>query len=148
MTNIKTAKRIPFLVNITYKFDSAIIEQTFSFQTTNKKYLKYAYDQRYCLMRKIEKLIEKELLSNLSYIGRVEDEDKIKILYRNDFGKFDAASKIVNCEFYLPPFNGCKYCTKCETQGDFLYCKEKKKHYDYNGIKNCPVFNSVNEIIT
>ena len=66
MTNIKTAKRIPFLVNITYKFDSAIIEQAFSFQTTNKKYLKYAYDQRYCLMRKIEKLIEKELLSNLS----------------------------------------------------------------------------------
>ena len=145
---VKVARKIPFLVNITYNLNGEIVEQNFLFKTTNKKFLKYAYDKRFCLKRKIDKLIDKELLSNLSFLGREDGEDKITIKYRNDFGEFDSSSKIINCEFYLPPFNGCKYCSKAEIQGDFLYCEEKKKHYELNGIKTCPVFQSINEIIS
>ena len=147
-TKLKVAKKIPFFVSITYNLKETKIEQTFSFRTTNKKYLRYAYDQRFCLMRKLEKLIEKELLSNNSFQERLEYEDKIVMTYTNDFGHFDSSAKIVNCEFYLPPFNGCLYCNKCEERGDFLYCKEKEKHYDSKGIKSCPVFQSIDEIIT
>lgn len=148
MAKLKVAKKIPFLVSITYNIKKGIIEQMFSFKTTNKKYLKYVYDQRYCLKRKIEKLIDSNFLSSNYYLGRVEHEDKIIILYNNCFDGFDDSSKIINCEFYLPPFNGCLYCEKCKTEGNFLYCKEKKKHYDSKGVKNCPVFQSIEEIIT
>lgn len=148
MAKLKIAKKIPFFINITYKLNGETIEQIFSFKTTNKKYLKYAYDQRYCLKRKVERLIDSYVLSDNSYLGRDEYEDKIVLLYSNDFGSFDSSSKIINCEFYLPPFNGCLYCKKCKTEGDFLYCEEKKKHYDSKGIKNCPVFQSIEEIIT
>lgn len=148
MGKLKVAKKIPFLVSITYDLKEEIIEQIFSFQTTNKKYLKYAYDQRFCLKRKLEKLINKELLSNNSFIERIEYENKIVIKYRNDFGEFDSSSKIVNCEFYLPPYNGCKFCINCESQDGFLYCNLKKKHYDSSGIKSCPVFSSIEEVLT
>ena len=148
MAKLKVAKKIPFFININYDLNGTTINQNFNFQTTNKKYLNYAYDQRFCLKRKIENLIDKELLSNTSYLGRIEDENKITIMYRNDFGEFDSSSKIVNCEFYLPPFNGCQYCSNCEKQGNFLYCKLKKKHYDSEGIKSCPVFSSIDEILT
>ena len=87
MGKLKVAKKIPFLVSITYDLKEEIIEQVFSFQTTNKKYLKYAYDQRFCLKRKLEKLINKELLSNNSFVERIEYENKIVIKYRNDFGE-------------------------------------------------------------
>ena len=40
MGKLKVAKKIPFLVSITYDLKEEIIEQVFSFQTTNKKYLK------------------------------------------------------------------------------------------------------------
>lgn len=148
MGKLKVARRIPFLVSITYNLKEEVIEQVFSFQTTNKKYLKYAYDQRFCLRRKLEKLIDKELLSGSSFIERLEEENKIIMRYRNDFGSFDNSSKIINCEFYLPPYNGCRFCINCEEQGDFLYCKLKKKHYDSSGIKSCPVFSSIDEILT
>lgn len=148
MAKLKVAKKIPFFVNITYNLKKEIIEQTFSFRTTNKKYLRYAYDQRYCLRRKIEKLIDSNFLNSNYYIGRFEHEDKIVITYNNEFNDFDSSSKIINCEFYLPPFNGCLYCSKCKTEGNFLYCEEKKKHYASNGIKNCPVFQSIEEVIT
>lgn len=148
MGKIKVAKRVPFFVNISYKLNGDTIEQIFSFRTTNKKYLKYAYDQRYCLKLKIERLIDNSLLSDCSFIGRIESEEKIIMQYRNDFGSFDNSARIVNCEFYLPPFNGCLYCNKCKEEGDFLYCETKKKHYDSQGIKNCPVFQSIEEIIT
>lgn len=148
MEKIKVAKKIPFLVSINYKLKEETIEQIFSFNTTNKKYLKYAYDQRFCLKNKIEKTIEDNLLSRNSFLGREEEESKITMIYRNDFGVFDNSSKIINCEFYLPPFNGCKYCANCEIQNNFLFCKKKKKHYEINGIKTCPVFNSINEIIS
>ena len=148
MAKLKVARKIPFFVNMTYNLKEKIVEQVFSFKTTNKKYLRYAYDQRFCLMRKIEKLIDKELLSGTSYLKRDEYEDKIVMTYRNDFGKFDSSSKIINCEFYLPPFNGCQYCANCEKQDNFLYCTLKKKHYDSAGIKSCPVFKSIDEILT
>ena len=36
MGKLKVAKKIPFLVSITYDLKEEIIEQVFSFQTTNK----------------------------------------------------------------------------------------------------------------
>ena len=58
---LNVAKKIPFFVSITYNLKEKVVEQVYSFKTTSKKYLKYAYDQRFCLKRKIEKLINKEL---------------------------------------------------------------------------------------
>jgi hypothetical protein len=148
MGTLKVARKIPFLVSITYNLKETVIEQVFKFQVTNKKHLNYAYDHRFCLKRKLDKLIDEELLSSTSFIGRNDEEDKIVLTYRNDFGKFDNSSKIVNCEFYLPPFNGCLYCENCTEEGNFLYCKLKKKHYDSKGIKSCPVFKSVDKVLT
>ena len=148
MGTFKVARKIPFFINITYNHKGETVEQVFSFKTTNKKYLRYAYDQRFCLKRKVDKLLDDRLLSSNSFIGRTDHEDKIVMEYRNDFGEFDSSAKIVNCEFYLPPFNGCQFCMNCEEQGNFLYCTLKKKHYDSAGIKSCPVFKSVDEIIT
>ena len=148
MGTLKVARKIPFLISITYNLKETKIEQVFKFQVTNKKHLSYAHDHRFCLKRKIDRLIDSELLSSNSFIERIDHDDKIIITYRNDFGHFDNSSKIVNCEFYLPPFNGCLYCEHCTEEGDFLYCKLKKKHYDSKGIKSCPVFQSVEEILT
>lgn len=145
MKEIKAAKRISFLLNITYSVKKEVIEQKFSFVTESKKHLQYAYDQRYCLKRKIEKAINENLLSRESFLSREENEDSIVIIYRNNFS-LKKKPQIVNCEFYLPPYKGCLYCEKCENRGDFLYCIEKKKHYDLAGIKSCQVFSSIEDI--
>lgn len=145
MKEIKTAKRIPFLLNITYSVKKETIEQKFSFVVESRKHLQYAYDQRYCLKRKIEKAVSGNLLSAESFLARIENEGSIVLLYRNDFG-LEKKPQIVNCEFYLPPYKGCLYCEKCENRGDFLYCTEKKKHYDLAGIKSCQVFSSIEDI--
>lgn len=145
MKEIKAAKRVPFLLNITYSVKKEVIEQKFSFMAENKRHLQYAYDQRYCLKRKIEKVVNENLLSRKSFLSREENEDSIVIIYRNGF-RLEKKPQIVNCEFYLPPYKGCLYCEKCENRGDFLYCTEKKKHYDLAGIKNCQVFSSIEDI--
>lgn len=145
MKEIKVAKRIPFLLNITYSVKKETIEQKFSFVAESKRHLQYAYDQRFCLKRKIERAIDESFLSRGSFLSRVEDEGSITIIYRNDF-ELERKPQIVNCEFYLPPYKGCIYCEKCENRGDFLYCTEKKKHYDLAGIKSCQVFSSIEDI--
>lgn len=139
MKEIKIAKKIPFLLNIKANKN----EQIFEFNTTNKKYLHYAYDQRYCLKRKIERAINQYLQSYLVK-ERIEDSNKIIIVYEKEI---TFSPVIVNCEFYLPPYNGCLYCTKCKKENDFLYCEEKKKHYSLTGIKSCPIFQSIEELI-
>lgn len=143
MSDIKIAKQINFYVNIKYKFAGEELHQIFEFSTTNKKYLTYAYDSRYLLKRKIEKLIKDEFQEN--FIDRIDEKDYIEMVYKT---QKRPRPRIVNLSFYLPPFNGCKYCTKAEKQGNFLYCSEKNKHYDSNGIRNCKVFKSIEEILT
>ena len=146
MSKIKVARKVEFLLTLKTEEKDNIIYQTYEFWTNNKKYLKYAYDKRYCLRSKLEKIYESHLLNN--FISREEYESKIIFKYEKDGDFTPQPSKIINCEFYLPPFNGCKYCRKCRDEGNFLYCEEKKKHYDSTGIKNCQVFQSVDEIIT
>lgn len=146
---IKIEKRINFLVTETVKKEKSCIIQTYTFYTTNKKYLKYAFDHRFCLKRKLEKIYEKNLLKSYEFISREEKESEVIFRYRYDgleFGNFP--SKTFNCDFYLPPYNGCLYCTESRKEGDFLYCEKKKKHYDSQGIKTCPVFQSKDEIIS
>ena len=143
MSDIKIARQIDFYVNIKYKKNGDELHQIFEFNVTNKKYLTYAYDSRYLLKRKIEKLIRDEFVEN--FVERIDEKEYIEVIYKTEKIK---KPKIVNLNFYLPPFNGCKYCEKCEKQGNFLYCKEKNKHYDLAGIRNCKVFKSIEEIIT
>lgn len=147
MGKIKIAKRVSFLVTENIKIENDKLFQTFQFYTNNKKYLKYAFDQRFCLKRKLEKLYNNELL-NLTFLNREEHEDKVVFVYEYNKEKIGFSSKTVNCDFYLPPYNGCKYCSNKEIKGDFLYCLIKKKHYDSSGIKNCPVFQSIEEVIS
>lgn len=146
-TKIKFARKIDFLVTETITNDKKYIKQTYRFWTSNKKYLKYAYDQRYCLMEKLETVYKKHAL-NLEFVRKEESEDNVVFVYKYDGDFISKPSSTINCEFYLPPFNGCKYCSRCVENGDFLYCQIKEKHYDFKGIKNCPVFKSKNEIIS
>lgn len=146
MGKIKIAKRIDFLVTLKTEERGDEIVQTYEFWTHNKRYLKFAYDQRYCLKRKLEKIYEENLLDN--FLAREEGEARIVFRYKKTEDFKAVPAKTFNCEFYMPPFNGCKYCMKCKTEGDFVYCEEKQKHYDSGGIKNCQVFQSIDEILT
>lgn len=139
MKQIKVAKRIPFFVNI--KANGK--EQIFEFSTTNKKYLAYAYDARFVLKRKIDKLIM-DNLQPFTVLRRDEEKDKIIIVYDTEI---NFPARIVNCEFYLPPYNGCLYCLNAKKDGEYLYCSEKEKHYSLSGIKSCPIFKSIEEIV-
>lgn len=148
MSKVKFARRIEFLVTESYKIDKDCLVQDYKFWTPNRKYLKYAYDQRFCLRRKLEALYKKDLVKGYKFLAREEREDGVTFKYEFSGNKPITLSRIINCEFYLPPFNGCLYCTKCKSEGDFLYCEEKKKHYDSQGIKSCPIFQSIDEIIS
>lgn len=149
MSKEKFARKIDFLVTETIDIKDANIVQTFQFWTSNKKYLKYAYDQRFCLRRKLEKLYEKELVKGFQFLSREESENKIVFRYDYDAsGFFREPAKTFNCEFYLPPYNGCAFCLKAKAEGDFFFCEAKKKHYENLGIKSCPVFQSIEEIIS
>lgn len=148
MSKVKFARRIEFLVTETYKRSGEYLLQKYQFWTPNKKYLKYAYDHRFCLRRKLEALYKKELLQNLEFVSKDESEDNVTFKYKLTENDLSLVSKTFNCEFYLPPYNGCVYCTKSKQEGDFLFCTEKKKHYDSQGIKTCPIFQSIDEIIS
>lgn len=141
---IKVARKIDFLVSINYSIENNLLKQEFRFWTNNKKNLKYAYDKRFLLKPKLDKLVLDSLLNDFK--TREDNEDNITIYYK-DASKVPA-NRIVNMEFYLPPYNGCKYCTKAEINGNFVYCKEKKKHYVDGGVKNCKVFKSIDEVLT
>lgn len=146
---IKIEKRVEFLVTETVKRERDCVAQIYTFYTTNKKYLKYAYDQRYCLKRKLEKIYDDNLLRNYKFISREEKETEVIFRYEYDGSEFaNFPSRTFNCDFYLPPYNGCLYCTECRKEGEFLYCEKKKKHYEPQGIKTCPVFQSKDEILS
>lgn len=147
MKDIKLPQKIKFFVNVSYSVKENTIFQVFSFNTTNKKYLKYVYDQRFNLKNKIEKIIKKEMLNSSSFLSRIENETNITMTYKNDFD-VDKTSRIINCEFYLPPYKGCKYCVFCNNSEDFLFCSKKEKHYNSPGIKTCAVFQSKDEVLS
>ena len=75
MSELKVAKQIDFYINIKYKIIDEKIHQIFEFNTSNKKYLAYAYDSRYLLKRKLEELIRKEALDG--YIDRIDEKNYI-----------------------------------------------------------------------
>jgi hypothetical protein len=144
MTKIKVAREIEFIVNITYKTLEDKIEQTYSFNVLNKKYLSYAFDYRFTLKRKLDKLYQDKLLNN--FLKRIDCPDKVIFYY-----SLQAVPKpeMVNETFYLPPFNGCLYCKKASFEdNEFVFCKEKNKHMAYPGVKSCKIFNSIEEVLT
>ena len=61
MSKIKVARKVEFLLTLKTEEKDNIIYQTYEFWTNNKKYLKYAYDKRYCLRSKLEKVYESHL---------------------------------------------------------------------------------------
>lgn len=142
---IKMERTITVYVNITYKTNNNELVQTFNVTTKRKKDLSYLYDSRFLLKNKIDKIISDNLLDN--FIKRVDHEDKIEMFYEIQ-EKPAPLIKVFN--IYIPPFLGCIYCSNAEKKSDngFFYCKIKKKHYQKNGIKRCPVFKTKEKILT
>jgi hypothetical protein len=139
-------KNIEFYVNIFYQSENNILIQTFQF-VSQKKNFKYVFDKRYCLKEKIDKLLINENKSGdeIYFINRTDYEDKIILFYRiKQIYNFE--NYIKNLSFYLPP-NNCLYCQHNKRDGDFIFCNEKKKHYQIP-IKTCKIFKSIEEIIT
>lgn len=140
---IKEPKNIEILVNIKYKEEEDEVIQRFEFNVTNKKYLDYLFDSRFLFKERIEKLIKDNLLEN--FISRVDRRDSVEIKYAKQEVPVPCIRKI---QAYTPPYFGCKYCSKAEEEGNFLFCPEKKKHYSKPGIQRCPVFRVKEEILT
>ena len=139
---IKEAKNIEVLVNITYDEFDAYSTQTFLFVVSNKRYLSYLQDARLSFKRKFDKLISSMLLDGFQ--KREDQEDKIVMYYDKQELPKPCIRKI---QFYVPPYLGCKYCSIAESKGEFIFCPEKNKHY-VGGIKRCPIFRSKDELIT
>ena len=141
---LKVARAINFIVTITYIIKSDHIEQSFNFVVDNKKYLPYAFDDRYVLKRKLDELYKKYSLD--LFIKKVDFEDKVVIYY--SLQDICMKPELVNMNFYLPPYNGCLFCNKAVKKDGFIFCPEKNKHYDSLGIKSCKVFSSIEEVLT
>jgi hypothetical protein len=139
-------KNIEFYINIFYKNEGDNLIQTFQF-VSKKRNFKYAFDKRFCLKNKIDKLIndENKTCDIIYFINRIDYDDRIVLIYKiNNFCEFKNVIK--NISFYLPP-NNCLYCEYNKMDGDFIFCNEKKKHYQ-TPIKTCKIFKSIEEIIT
>lgn len=137
MKKINVGKTVDFTVRMSFSHSENQTIQTYSFITSNKKNLNYVSDSRYLLKKKLEKIFSENLLDG--YVARKEEQDCIKFIYNSIF---EVESKVFNVSFFLPPYSGCLFCCKAEQEGDFIYCPEKKKHYDSMGIKRCPIFSS------
>lgn len=138
---------VTFYLNIQWQktgFIDFIIQQ-FLF-ISSKKYYKYAFDNRYILKQKIDDIINEEVNKNgLEFVNRIDHKDMIEIVYKQN-EDFKFKSFIKNVSFFLPP-NTCMYCKKKEEKNGFIFCNEKKKHYQ-TPIKTCKIFRSINELIT
>lgn len=144
MKKIKEAKNIEVFVNIRYSYnDDGNLSQKFNFVVSNKKYLDYITDKRYLLKDKIEHLISSFLLEN--FIERIDRKENVEIIYKHQERPENCIRKI---QCYIPPYCGCKYCQIAEKDGNFIYCPEKNKHYVGNGIQKCPIFKSIDEVLT
>lgn len=144
MKQVKEAKNIEVLVNISYAEENNELVQTFSFFVSNKRYLTYLFDARFLFKQKIEKLIEELLLEG--YKRRADMEGEIKLYYDIQPKPQPIIRKI--CA-YVPPNCGCAYCSKAVKEGEFVFCPEKNKHYHKSeGIGRCPVFRCKEEILT
>lgn len=139
---IKEAKNIEVLVNITYENNDNTISQIFSFVVSNKRYLSYLQDARFSFKKKLEKLISSMLLDGFQ--RREDCEDKITMFYSKQDLPKPCIRKI---QFYVPPYLGCNFCSLAKIEGQFVFCPEKNKHY-VGGVKRCPIFRSKDELIT
>lgn len=146
---LKVAKKIEFMVNETYSVcPDGSVEQCFQFETVNKKYLPYAFDDRYVLKRKLDQLFKEDAL-RCGFERKVDHSDKVVFIFGPGHEPLDGRKpRIVNMSFYLPPYNGCRFCRKAVRDGDVIYCPEKDKKYDSAGVKSCKVFSSIEEVLT
>lgn len=140
---IKEAKNIEVLVNIRYNNSTNGLEQSFEFNVSNKKYLDFLFDARFLFKNKIDALIQKMSLDGFK--SRTDSRDRVTMLYASQEAPRPCIRKI---QAYVPPYFGCDYCSKCQKEGDFVFCPEKQKHYTKGGVKRCPVFRTKEEIIT
>ena len=139
---IKEAKNIEILVNITYEEKENSLLQKYTFVVSNKKYLKYLQDARFSFKFKLEKIINELLLQNFQ---RREDSEECIIMY---YDKQKMPPPIIRkIQGYVPPYTGCQYCRLAEFKEQFVYCTKKEKHY-VGGVKRCPVFRNKDELIT
>lgn len=137
-----------FHINISYAYKNNVMIQTFDFVVDNKKVLRYAYDKRYNLKKRIDEVIRKESnsLKDAKFINRIDTDTGITIYYEIVGGEMDHRNVIKNVSFYLPPNAGCQYCKNYEKHDDASYCSEKKKFI--RPVKSCKIFQSLEEIIT
>lgn len=142
MKQIKEAKNIELFVNIKYE-ETDTLSQIFEFNVNNKKYLNYLLDQRLLFKDKINRLIKEFLLPD--FISRIDDIDKVIIKYKKQKKPKPCIRKI---QAYVPPYFGCKFCSKAEHKDGFAFCPEKNKHYPGDGVKRCPVFKTKEELLT
>lgn len=139
---VKEAKNIEVLVNITYEEVEDKLKQKFTFVLPNKKYCCYLYDARVNLKNKIEELLQNFLLEDFQ--KREDFESSIVMTY----GKQEVPKpSIRKIQVYIPPCFGCQYCKYAEEKEEFIFCKKKEKHY-VGGVKRCSVFRSKDEILT
>lgn len=143
MKAIKEPKMIEVYVNIKYSETDEYLVQRFEFNISNKKYLPYLFDARFLFKNKIENMIRDSLLEG--YEKRVDDKDNIEIFYKKQ-PRPKPCIKNISC--YTPPFMGCQYCSIAQTEKQFIYCKEKNKHYTIPGIQRCAIFRCKDEILT
>ncbi|MDR0676979.1 MAG: hypothetical protein LBF97_08100 [Elusimicrobiota bacterium] len=144
MNNIP--RNIEFYINIFYEYEENNIKQVFQF-ISQKKNFKYVFDKRYCLKEKVDRLLnnENKTCNEIEFVRRIDYDDKIELIYNSDCCyKFKGCIK--NLSFYLPP-NNCLYCEHNKKDGDFIFCDEKKKHYQVP-IKTCKIFRAKIEVIT
>ena len=144
MKIIKEERNVEVLVNIRYITTETELIQSFEFVPDNKKDLRYLFDKRFLFKKRIEDLIEKMLLDNFK--ERIDSTDKIIIKYEKQEPPKNCIRKI---QAYIPPYLGCNYCVLAQTEGEFIYCPIKNKHYTkIGGVKRCPVFKSKEKILT
>jgi hypothetical protein len=148
---LKVPKNLELYINIVYQYNNNIIKQILNFYMSNKRYLRYIYDMRYCLKSKVDKVLEEVNLNSqdIQYMSRIDEKSFIEVNYKIlGKEKYDFKPVIKCISFYLPPSSSCQYCKKKRMENDMIYCEEKKKWYNKTGCKTCKIFSSIDEIIT
>lgn len=142
---IKEEKNIKFYINITYFNREGTFVQRFDFSVSNKRYLPLIYDKRYLFKKDIDELLFNEKVDS-SFVRRIDEKDYIEVVYSKNGSH--SAPRIATISNYVPPYTGCIFCKKAKKKGDFIFCDEKGKTYQYPGIKKCPVFLSLEKNLT
>lgn len=141
---VKMERTITVYVNITYKEIEKELLQSFNVSTSRKQDLSYLYDSRFLFKNKIDNIIKENALEG--FIRRVDCDDRVEMYYELQSKPSPLIKSFV---IYIPPYLGCEYCANAEKkENGFVYCTIKKKHYQKNGIKRCPVFRTMEKILT